>query len=668
MTVTSDGALGIATTALPRQTLDVNGRIYVNNGVIQRGGGAITSTSDLGLYSQYGGHWMRFVTNAAPFRFFTDSGTGGTARFSIEEDGKVGIGHIDVAAQLDIKGQANTENQISLQLRSGNGSQNFDSNQITLGYNNTDTYRHAVKTRHSSGSQSGNAIDFYTWKYLAADNKDDATDIGTLHTMSLAGGSVGIGTTAPSQKLEVNGLIKAQSLMLGTWPAGANNAFVGGTSDTFDHADSKNYALLQNTTGDATPGRTYLNSPVSISFRLNNDDKMFLDEAGNFGIGTTDINEKLEVAGAIRATSGLYMDKKSTSNLSSAGWHRIASGKGNTSGIFEIRWNAAGRHGHVRFAVSVQYGDDNGAQLKIIDQSSYQGKIVSEIRLLLHNTNDTHFVEFYFNGATYDNRALPFNIFKLSGFGWALVEPTPGQVPSGYANHRIRSDVLFATRAAKSGSYFVIDNSTNVGIGHNSPEEKLHVNGRIKAPPLVIGAWPGQAAGDYAFFGGTSGNFDHTNGENYALLQYTGTSANPGRTYLNSPVDIRFRLKNADKMILDTDGNFGIGTTDPKAALDVNGRILRKGQAFSHAGIADHNASVSVPWGTRADWNIFVSPNSMGAIEAGSEGDNALLVIECTTSAPNTTQWKIHARYWFRFREGSGEWKSGKANYIMIPK
>jgi hypothetical protein len=90
----SSGNVGIGTTS-PIQTLDVNGRMYLANGVIQTGGSAITSTSDLGLYSLNNGYYMRFVTNNAPIRFFTDGGTnptGGTTQLSIESNGNVGIG------------------------------------------------------------------------------------------------------------------------------------------------------------------------------------------------------------------------------------------------------------------------------------------------------------------------------------------------------------------------------------------------------------------------------------------------------------------------------------------------------------------------------------------------------------------------------------------------
>ncbi len=60
-----------------------------------------------------------------------------------------------------------------------------------------------------------------------------------------------------------------------------------------------------------------------------------------------------------------------------------------------------------------------------------------------------------------------------------------------------------------------------------------------------------------------------SNSANYALLQHQG-----GRTYLNSPNIINFRISNADKMTLDNNGNLGIGITNPKRKLHVNGDIL----------------------------------------------------------------------------------------------
>jgi hypothetical protein len=78
-------------TSTPLQTLDVQGRINVANGVIQRGGTAITGTNDLGLYSRVSGNWIRYVTNAAPHVWFTDDGTGTTARMQLDATGNLSV-------------------------------------------------------------------------------------------------------------------------------------------------------------------------------------------------------------------------------------------------------------------------------------------------------------------------------------------------------------------------------------------------------------------------------------------------------------------------------------------------------------------------------------------------------------------------------------------------
>jgi len=82
LTVTGNVSLG---------SLTVNERMSVTQGVIQRGGDPITTTADLGLYSQLDGQWMRFVTKNAPFRFFSDGGAGTKHIFIIEPSGTVKI-------------------------------------------------------------------------------------------------------------------------------------------------------------------------------------------------------------------------------------------------------------------------------------------------------------------------------------------------------------------------------------------------------------------------------------------------------------------------------------------------------------------------------------------------------------------------------------------------
>ncbi|HEY9604311.1 MAG TPA: hypothetical protein V6C85_22035 [Allocoleopsis sp.] len=71
--------------------LEVNGRMSVSDGVIQRGGDPITNTADLGLYSQVPGNWMRFVTTNGVFQFYGDGGAGSNPITTIQPNGNVSI-------------------------------------------------------------------------------------------------------------------------------------------------------------------------------------------------------------------------------------------------------------------------------------------------------------------------------------------------------------------------------------------------------------------------------------------------------------------------------------------------------------------------------------------------------------------------------------------------
>jgi len=111
---------------------------------------------------------------------------------------------------------------------------------------------------------------------------------------------------------------------------------------------------------------------------------------------------------------------------------------------------------------------------------------------------------------------------------------------------------------------FLDRSNGNVGIRTISPAETLHVNGRIRSGALTIGDWPADAR--YVLIG--TSTLNQADNRNYALLQDSGHNA-VGRTHLNSPLDIRFRIANVDKMTLAGNGYLGIGTAAPAKQLHI---------------------------------------------------------------------------------------------------
>jgi hypothetical protein len=99
-----------------------------------------------------------------------------------------------------------------------------------------------------------------------------------------------------------------------------------------------------------------------------------------------------------------------------------------------------------------------------------------------------------------------------------------------------------------NGSNISNSNSGNVGIGTTSPAAKLDVTGNINVS---------------SYLSSTLGYYMETTGD--------GINNDPGVGYLS------FRSNNVDnRMVIDPNGNVGIGTTNPDQLLTINGTIHAK--------------------------------------------------------------------------------------------
>ena len=110
----------------------------------------------------------------------------------------------------------------------------------------------------------------------------------------------------------------------------------------------------------------------------------------------------------------------------------------------------------------------------------------------------------------------------------------------------------------------------NVGIGTNNPSQKLEVYPDTGCSAIIgkahIGYLNISSFGNFAGFS----HIDKANTNHFALLQ-----KETGETILNcsTGTNIKFQVNNSDKMIIDSAGNVGIGTTNPQSKLDVEGSV-----------------------------------------------------------------------------------------------
>ncbi|WP_420578313.1 hypothetical protein [Ekhidna sp.] len=113
----------------------------------------------------------------------------------------------------------------------------------------------------------------------------------------------------------------------------------------------------------------------------------------------------------------------------------------------------------------------------------------------------------------------------------------------------------FAVSAGAPDNSLYLDPSGNIGIGTNAPGARLDVNGTVKA-----GTFVGDGSGLTGITGGTGG------------------VSNAGSTTISAGTgQIDLQINGVTKMVVANNGNVGIGTTSPGAALEVDGDVKING-------------------------------------------------------------------------------------------
>jgi hypothetical protein len=429
-----------------------------------------------------------------------------------------------------------------------------------------------------------------------SDTTDNDWIISPPDIYTALAGKVGIGVTHPTAKLEVDGDVKATTY----FGDGSNLTGISGTTDTdwtidgddiyhetgkvgigtttpdrnlhiYDDVNNIMGIKLENinTGGSSREGITFADENGSVAGIVTYDDsstppnamriynnrtggamtfwtgsleRVRLTADGKFGIGTLSPSQTLDVSGAVNATT-YYGDGSNLTGISGTAdddWTISGSDVYRTTGKVGIGTSGPTEpldvHGKIRVA------DANGPHLIIHDSNG---------------SNDRPGIQFTNNNIQFiggdDDGDEYFEIYSQFGQtrSYDAHLRVHGKATSDWGNHidltHDGTDAIISTDAGD----IVLDPAVNVGIGTNSPAEKLVIQGT--GPKLALNTTNTSATALY---------FQESGASKWSIAYA------PGSDYLYF-YDF---TKGGTRMVLkDGTGYVGIRTATPTAPLEVNG-------------------------------------------------------------------------------------------------
>ena len=562
-------------------TVDTNS-LYVDSANNRVGIGTASPSAELHVYNNATSSQIRVQNNDGVAKFqkyqddlyITNDDTGDilfnvsdseTEAMRINSSGKVGIGTSSPTRTLSI-----------VSTGTDTGGAYIYSNAIHTG---TDI-QSLLSVRSDNSSSTGTVVD------IRGDGTGDILNVkDTTNTALIVkdGGNVGIGTSSPSEKLEVS--------TSGT----TSIRITGGDSNSqqvkFFSATQQNGAIY-----------SYYNFASPYLALINNgSERMRIDSSGNVGIGTTSPNNHLVVNGGVATigsasaglTTGMLFDQTAstlcrilcysatdsslafyTGSSSSASERMRIDSSGNV-GIGTTSPTGSGQVLHLNSSTTVT---DFHMTNSTTGSASTDGLVIRQSGLNSEILNrEAGNTIFYNNGA--ESRRIDSSGDVIVGgnlTGNGIIKNKSGDQTAGNPQFTFVGNVGTGMRRASidtiafdTGSVerMRIDSSGNVGIGTTSPDSsKLHIKNdsgcyvRIDA----IGSTSSDGNASINFFNDVSNQADilfHRSG----LVQDLVFRNNAGGQ------GILFRTNgNNDRMYINASGNVGIGTSSPSFALSVS--------------------------------------------------------------------------------------------------
>jgi len=547
-----------------------------------QGGNAFGALGVLGTNDDFG---LQFKTN-------------NTVRMTILEDGKVGIGTTapDYKLHIATDGSYSTSQGIRLGSvtihESNNGRLSIGTalqvwaNQLVTSPNTN--YPAIIK--EASSLTNPVFTNYLAETGFGFSGHDLALISNGTNVMTLKeGGNVGIGTTAPSQKLDIAGAVRLGATggvndVLNTSAAAgaASGDLYWGDDPLLTSANIGDFGVSSVANSDGT--FNLANANTWTGAQTFSADTYFpgsgiWNTSGNVGIGTTSPDYKLDVTGDINFTGAL----RAGGLPGTTGQVLLSQGTGTpvwTDVSTAIGSNAWLQGGNTFGALGVLGTNDNfGLQFKT--NNAARMTILEDGNVGIGTTDPGTKLDVRGTARIMSDTATPLQFRNSGAANWNIGKG---------AN---TSDTFIINTNASGGNVVGITPTGLFGIGTTNPTSKLQVDGSVRSDQY----------GD----SGTIGN---------AAFIAWGAQNNDSSIVLGQPNVVNWRIKNTattgalsfatagsgtERLTILTSGNVGIGTTAPTQRLDVNGaiRLGDAGDAYDvlNTSAAGGAASGDLYWG-----------------------------------------------------------------------
>jgi hypothetical protein len=466
---------------------------------------------------------------------------------------RIGLGVLLPSTDLAFEGNANKE--IALERHSTADTAGSDLTLTAGGATTAATDKDGGSLILSSGLATGTGTSKIEFKTATAQGSTATTDNTPDSKMVILGnGNVGIGTTSPSHKFEVESA-SSGGLLIDS---------VGGWPELNLQADSATNDYRTKITQSSADGSFQLRvGQGAAGVDTTNDSKIFITNSGDVGIGTTspsgklDIdggdvfigtgtltnasgNEDLSISGNLEVDGVLYGDGSGLTNLNVSN----SSGASNTADATINADSDSNSSGAINFQIGgatmaqVTNAGDFVVDTNTLAVDSSANKVGIGVLLpsydLSFGGNTTR--EIAMERHTTANSAG--NDFSI-GSGGATSGATDQAggdlyLKSGTATGSASSNVYIQTATGGSAgtsdraptTKMTILGSGNVGIGTAAPARLLHVNGPMRLTASVLPASP--VTGDIAIDSGDSNKFKWYNGSSWAEVGSGSSSSSSG--------------------------------------------------------------------------------------------------------------------------------------------